>query len=106
MGLKKSAQKKCGRYMSSSKLTTNRVYAAVAKPPLAAHFASASFSKTSYTLGPSARRDKPGTSYRVSLQRGSMKGKLQTSLYPVMPNQPPVSSPGYIEEDVPYTLRE
>jgi hypothetical protein len=27
-----------------------------------------------------------------------MKGKLQTSLYPVRSNQPPVSSLGYIEE--------
>jgi hypothetical protein len=48
--------------------------------------------------GTLVRRDKLGTSYRVSLQRGSMKGKLQTSLYPVRSNQPPVSSLGYIEE--------
>ena len=65
---------------------------------------------------PLVRRDKLGTSYRVSLQRGSMKGKLQTSLYPVRFNQPPVSRfsealvsktrLGTSRKDVPYTLRE
>jgi hypothetical protein len=62
----------------------------------AAHFASASSSKTSYTLEPLVRRDKLGTSYRVSLQKGSYR-TADKSLSGKA-NQPPVSSLGYIEE--------
>ena len=65
-------------------------------PRADATFPSISFRETSFMANTLVRRDKLGTSYRVSLQKGSYR-TADKSLSGKA-NQPPVSSLGYIEE--------